>query len=47
MTKSAGGHKVVGENFEKRKQPGSAVIDTRVKCKKGLCNTEELKPRIA
>ena len=41
MTKSAGGHKVVGEHFEKRKQPYSAVIDTRVKCKKGLSNTEE------
>ena len=42
MTKSAGGHKVVGEDFEKRRQPGSAVID-----KKGLCNTEEFKLRIA
>lgn len=44
MTKSAGGHNVVGEDFEKCKQPGSAVTDTRVKCKKGLSNTEERKP---
>ena len=41
MTKSACGHKVVGEEFEKRKHPFSAVIDIKIKCKKGLSDTEE------
>jgi len=48
MIKSACGHNVLGEEFEKRKQPGSAVIDTRVKSKRGLCDiTEERNLRIA